>query len=230
MKKPRAFHGVVGDVTMALILLSVFSLNLSFIRISITQSNDLWFLIWNLLLAWIPLVFAWALYTNTGPSGLQWSKRNVVYFIAWILFLPNALYIVTDFVHLEGVFDEPERLFDIVLLASYTIVGVIVGLLAVLLVHIRVVQRFGQRGHWLPVVALLLSGFAIYMGRYLRWNSWDVFINPFALLFDVSDRIVNPANHAITFTTTLIFFSFYGLLYLLVWRLYALATSQRTET
>lgn len=230
MKQPHIFRSTYGGVFMALVLFSLFCANLSFIRVSITHSTSLLFLLWNLLLAWVPLIFAWLLYRNTLQSGLTWSKRNIIYFIFWLLFLPNAFYLTTDFVHLKGYFDDPQRIFDIVLLISYAINGIILGMVALLLVHISAVKRFKNNGHWLPVAVLLMSGFAIYLGRYLRWNSWDVFINPFGLLFDVSDRIVNPSDHLLTFSTTLLFFSFYGFLYLIVWRFYQLASTLQQES
>jgi uncharacterized membrane protein len=71
--------------------------------------------------------------------------------------------------------------------------------------------------HWLPIVSLLLSGFAIYLGRYLRWNSWDVIANPFGLLFDVADRIVNPGEHILTFSATILFFAFLAVIYYVFW-------------
>lgn len=229
MKQPRAFRGAVGNVLIALILMSVFCMNLSFIRVSVTGSDDYMFLVWNLLLAWIPIVFAWLLYARTDYRGLRWSRVNIAYFLLWLLFLPNSFYLVTDFVHLKGYFDDPLRIYDIVLFASYAVMGMLLGCLALLMVHIRAVQRFGSFGHNLAAGALLLSGLAIYMGRYLRWNSWDVVINPFGLLFDVSDRVVNPSNHLLTFSTTLLFFGFYGFLYIVVWRLYQLASQHNTH-
>ncbi len=224
MKQPRAFRGAVGNVVLALILMSAFSVNLSFIRVSVTDSNNYLFLLWNLFLAWVPLIFAWLIYIRTDDNGLRWSKLNIFYFVVWLLFLPNAFYLITDFVHLKGYFDDPQRIFDIVLFTSYAVLGILLGSLALLLVHVRAVQRFASYGHLIAIGVLFASGVAIYMGRYLRWNSWDVVINPFGLLFDISDRIVNPTNHLLTFSTTLLFFSFYGCMYLIVWRFYQLAT------
>ncbi len=168
-----------------------------------------------------------AIFWSTRFGGLLWSRLNIFYFVLWLLFLPNALYLVTDFVHLIGYFDDPQRLFDIVLFATYAVQGILLGCLALLLVHIRAVQRFGRYGHLIAIGALFASGFAIYMGRYLRWNSWDVVINPFGLLFDVSDRVINPTSHIATFSITLLFFSLYGALYYVVWQFYKLATQQR---
>ena len=87
-----------------------------------------------------------------------------------------------------------------------------------LLVHIRALTLYGRRGHLVAGIALLLSGFAIYLGRYLRWNSWDVITNPLGLLFDVSGRIVNPIENPLTFSTTILFFGFLAVLYTVIWR------------
>ena len=176
-------------------------------------------------MAWIPLVFAWLLYISTERSGLVWSLPNFIYATMWFIFFPNALYVVTDFVHLSGWFDDPERMYDIVLFFAYSVCGAILGLVGLLLVHIRTTQRFGAYGHALPVIALLLAGFAIYLGRYLRWNSWDVAINPFGLLFDISDRLVHPTNHTVTYAITALFFALYGTLYVFTWAIYRTATS-----
>ncbi len=227
MKSLRVLKGKYAGAVTALIILSTYSAVLSAVRVVMTNSYDYLFLLWNLFLAWLPLVFAWLLFSRTDSRGLLWSRLNIFYFVLWLLFLPNALYLVTDFVHLTGYFDDPQRLFDIVLFATYAVQGILLGCLALLLVHIRAVQRFGRYGHLIAIGALFASGFAIYMGRYLRWNSWDVVINPFGLLFDVSDRVINPTSHIATFSITLLFFSLYGALYYVVWQFYKLATQQR---
>lgn len=227
MKLSSVYRGKYSGVIAALVLMSVYSMLLSAVRVAITGSNNYLFLIWNLFLAWVPLLFAWLLFIRTDSRGLLWSRLNIFYFIVWVLFLPNALYLVTDFVHLTGYFDDPQRLFDIVLFAIYAMQGIVLGCLALLLIHIRATQRFGRYGHAIAAGALFASGFAIYMGRYLRWNSWDVVINPFGLLFDVSDRIINPTGHIITFSTTLLFFSMYAVLYYAVWQFYVFASKQR---
>jgi uncharacterized membrane protein len=73
-------------------------------------------------------------------------------------------------------------------------------------------------GHLLPLAALLLSGFAIYLGRYLRWNSWDILTNPFGLLFDVANNFVNAGEHIFSFSVTLLFFTFLSVIYFVLWR------------
>jgi uncharacterized membrane protein len=95
------------------------------------------------------------------------------------------------------------------------------------LVHIRAIKRFGTRAHYIPAVVLLLCGFAIYLGRYLRWNSWDIITNPFGLLFDVSSSVIDPVSHTLTFVTTLLFYSFLGLLYFVLWQAIATIRGQK---
>lgn len=209
----------------AILVLSFFSVGLSLYRIWITGTDRYWFLMWNLFLAWLPLVFAWFLYQR-APKGLTWSWENLAWATLWLLFLPNAFYLLSDFVHLKDT-GEVGIMYDVVLLASYSCAGLVLGFTSLYMVHVRMLQRFGRRAHLFVLVALLLSGFAIYLGRYLRWNSWDIITNPFALLFDVSDQIVNPAEHVVTFTTTLLFFTFLSVLYFVIWRAIRLAQSQK---
>lgn len=199
-----------------LLLFSLFGVVLNIVRMIATDSYRLGFLPWNLLLAWLPLIFAWLLYQNTSKFGLVWSKKNAVLFTLWLLFLPNAFYIITDYIHLAD--SRPENLvFDVALITTYMFVGVILGVTSLLLVHDRALKRFGRNAHWLPMGVILASGFAIYLGRYLRWNSWDIIFNPLGLLYDVSDRVVNPTEHSLTFVTTLLFFALLSLLYWSVW-------------
>ncbi len=201
---------------VSLVLLSSFATLLSFIRFYIAGNTLYDFLILNLFLAWLPLIVAWFLYRRT-PKGLVWSWPNFGLFAVWLLFLPNAFYLITDFIHLRYT-SQVDIVFDVILFGTYTFCGVILGLTSLYLVHVRAIKRFGARGHYLPAVVLLLCGFAIYLGRYLRWNSWDIITNPFGLLFDVSSSVIDPVNHPLTFATTLLFYGFFGLLYFVVWQ------------
>lgn len=206
---------VIGFI-QSLVVISIFAIILSLYRIVVTGSEQYSFLAWNLFLAWLPAAFAWALYRRT-KTGLVWSWPNFGWFAMWLLFLPNAFYLITDFIHLEPTQDV-SVMFDVVLFGTYALAGLMLGYTSLFMVHVRAVQRFGDRAKWLIAGALLLSGFAIYLGRYLRWNSWDIILNPFGLLFDVSDSIVNPSEHVLTFTTTILFFAFLSVTYFVIWR------------
>lgn len=113
---------------------------------------------------------------------------------------------VSDFVHLDFT-DKVSLMYDIVMLMSFVISGMLVGW-----VSVYMVQR--QFARWLPIkqvwmvlgAVFLLSSFAVYLGRFLGWNSWDIVFNPADILFDVSDRVLNPAFYPNTYTTTSLFF------------------------
>jgi len=200
----------------SLLLLSGFAIALILFRVIETRSSRYEFLLWNLFLAWLPLIFAWALFRRT-PKGLNWSWLNFILFALWLLFLPNAFYLVSDYIHL-GETGEIGLMYDLVLIGTYAWCGFVLGYTSLYLIHKRTIQRFGQKAHWLPIACLMLSGFAIYLGRYLRWNSWDIITNPFGILFDVSNSIINPINHSLTFSATLLFFSFLAAIYFVLWQ------------
>jgi uncharacterized membrane protein len=111
-------------------------------------------------------------------------------------------------------------LYDAVTFTSFILTGLLLGFTSLYMVHIELKKRMTKRAAWAWVGAILLvCSFAIYLGRDLRWNTWDIFFNPGGLLFDVSDQLLNPREHPAAFTTTLTFFVFLGALYVVVWRL-----------
>lgn len=225
MSKLSLKNKPIREYLNALVLLSLFSIGLTVTRFVLAGNYNYWFLAWNLALAWIPLIFAWALYIRTSKHGLVWSKLNIVLFAIWILFLPNAFYILTDFIHLYEYRNVPLT-FDVVLISSYALIGMIIGFTSLLLVHSRALKRFGRQGHLIVPIALFASGFAIYLGRELRWNSWDIIFNPFGILFDVSEIIINPINQKLSILTTLLFFGLLSLVYMIIWRALKLLTTR----
>lgn len=186
------------------------------------------YLVWNLFLAWLPLVFAWWLVAILKRT--LWSSWEAIAVSAlWLTFLPNSFYMVSDFIHL-GEVSARNLLYDAVMLTSFITVAVMLGVCSLFLVHREVLRRFTTRVSfvWLATIILLCS-FAIYLGRDLRWNSWDILTNPGGLLFDVSDRLMHPASYPEMFLTTGVFAvllsTFYGLAWSAVQLLHSSATS-----
>lgn len=138
-----------------------------------------------------------------------WSRFGPVALTAlWLLFLPNSFYLVTDLIHLEPS-TSISYLYDMVMLTSFVLTGVIVGMMSIYLMHMALRRRLGPRGVYITLGAVfLLSSLGIYFGRFLGWNSWDIVVNPVGLLLDVGDRLVYPTQHQNTYTTTLLFFVF----------------------
>ncbi len=161
------------------------------------------FLCWNLFLASIPLLAAQAFRDSSrrrsaAPLQLGWLAL-------WLLFLPNAPYIVTDLLHLSS--RPPVPLwYDLALLLSCAATGLLLGYVSLIEVQGAVEERFGRVTGWLLATgSLFLSGFGIYLGRFRRWNSWDVLTDPTGIFHDVFDQLLNPASHPRTYAVTLIF-------------------------
>jgi len=144
-------------------------------------------LVWNLFLAWLPLGFAFL------AARFHGSRRDLIACaLLWLLFLPNSPYLVTDLVHLKP--RPPVPLwFDILLVQSFVLTGLWLGFLSVYLMHRLVSHSYGWKIGWLfTVLILALTGFGIYLGRFERWNSWDLFTSPIALSADIWDMLRHP--------------------------------------
>lgn len=220
LRSKERHRAAVYRVIRALLIANAVSLGMLVVRFISSGTVHYWFLAWNLFLAWLPVVFAWLLRQNRHLRPfVHWT--NVVYLLLWLGFLPNSFYILSDYVHLS-VTNEVTLLYDVVLFGSFAINGMILGLMALLMVHEELLKRVKQQyAHAIIALVLVLCSFAIYLGRYLRWNTWDVLVNPAALLFDVSDRIINPGSYPRTFTTTIIFLVFLSSIYYVVWEIVA---------
>lgn len=165
------------------------------------------FLLWNLFLAWLPWLFGAAL--SRAPSHRGRGHRLLPHFGAWLLFLPNAPYLVTDLLHLKERPGIP-LWFDAALLFAFGWTGCLLGFLSLTVVHARIDAWLGKLAGWSFVLAVsLLTGFGIYLGRFLRWNSWDVLVRPHGLFSDVLCRLANPSGHPRTAAVTLLFAAFF---------------------
>jgi len=201
-----------------LFLLSLLSVGFFVVCAIENHSNAFWYLIWNLFLAWLPLVFVLCLLPVITRYGWT-SWLGILLTLLWLTFLPNSFYMVSDFIHLQD-FARVNIVFDAVTFASFVLTGLLVGFTSVYLVHIELIKRIRKFNAWGWVsLVLALCSFAIYLGRDLRMNSWDIFTNPAGILFNVTDPIVNPRAHALAFTTTLTFFIFLISFYVVVWHL-----------
>lgn len=190
----------------ALALLSAVSVGLLSFRILSSDSMRYVFLFWNLVLAAIPLALAWWLLIRVRKYGwLKWQQIGLSFL--WLIFLPNSFYLITDLIHLRPNF-EADLLFDIVLLMSFIVTGLILGFVGVYMLHRELDARLTRPlyGYGIIGVVLLAVSFAVCLGRYTRWNTWDILLQPAGLLFDVSDRVINPSSHLQTYQTTFILF------------------------
>lgn len=185
-------------------------------RILFTDTLRYVFLMWNLVLAIVPLFLAWWLYERL--RSFSWYKwQQLLLSFLFIGFLPNTFYLITDFVHLHPT-AEASLYFDVVMLSSFVLNGIILGFVSIYLVHRQLLRRTGEEKAMLLVgIVFLLASFAAYLGRFTRFNTWDIILRPAGLLFDVSDRFVNPTQHTDTYLATvtlfLVLFSTYCVMY-----------------
>jgi uncharacterized membrane protein len=195
----------------ALGLLSVFTLVTIGVRVAYTGTSVHAGIAWNLVLAWIPLALALLVY-DRARAGAAHSKLLALGAL-WLLFFPNAPYIVTDLKHIHGGASVPVW-YDVVLLSSAAWTGLVLGFLSLYLIQAVVRRSLGPTVAWAFVaVTLALTSFGIYIGRFLRLNSWDVFVQPQAFA-GVFRAIADPLAHPRTVAVTILFTAFLGATYL----------------
>jgi len=183
-------------------LLLLWCVSLIAVRIDRTGSFYYRFLIKNLFLACVPLFLSIVL-RAANHLRLHWLMQLSI-FCLWLLFLPNAPYILTDILHLTRTSDAPAW-YDLALLVSCAGTGLLVGYLSLIDVQGIVARGFGAACGWMfALVSLVLSGFAIYLGRFLRWNSWDVLVHP-TRLFQIMYGVLHPWSHGESLVVTFIF-------------------------
>ncbi len=162
------------------------------------------FLNWNLFLAWLPLFAALVAFLLQGDATRP-RLRVIPLLALWLLFFPNAPYILTDLLHLSP-HDGVPLWYDLLMLLSYAWNGLILGFVSLWLVQALITRWFGFYAGWFGAAsALALAAFGVYLGRFERWNSWDVFTQPHALFNQIIGGILDPAAnlHAIAITAVL---------------------------
>ncbi len=194
-----------------LILFSTYAISLLTFRIWYTESTSYKFLIWNLFLAYIPFLISHYIVRQK-----QHLIKFMFAFVVWLLFLPNSPYIITDIFHLTNRTFVP-LWYDLLLIFSFAMNGMILFFISTYQMHIILINRFSYSIAWIVSSGIMfLTGFGIYLGRFLRFNSWDILSNPKSLFFDISDRFVDPFAHLKTWGFTISYGLFFLLGFLLI--------------
>lgn len=170
------------------------------------------FLSWNIFLAWIPYILS--TYFDVYKSREKW--KQLFLFSSWLLFFPNALYIVTDLIHLEESTNVP-LWYDAILLFASSFIGLVMAFISLQKVEFFLTGIFSRRTvNFIIPVILFTGSFGVYLGRFQRWNSWDVIHDPLALAIDIMSRFVSPVDNYKTWTITIILTALYSLLYIFI--------------
>ncbi|RYZ24324.1 MAG: DUF1361 domain-containing protein [Chitinophagaceae bacterium] len=190
---------------------AAFSTTLSAFRLLYTGSPVLLFLNWNLWLAFVPYYISRQLQRNVG-----WIEQALLFrplFVCWLLFMPNTFYITTDLFHLRPRAGVP-LWFDLALLFSFAWNGLLLGLTALRKMELVVQARWQLRpGSFFTAPALVLCSFGIYIGRYLRYNSWDVLLAPGELSRDMIGLFLHPVQARFDWSMIVLFSALLILIY-----------------
>ena len=201
----HSFYGLLLGTGLSAFLLAA--------RIVRSEQTTHTLLIWNLFLAWVPyLASLWAssLYRRHPERPWLLLAPGAV----WLAFFPNAPYMLTDLWDITLRTPVPFW-YDVGLLSLFALTGLLLGV-----VSLRIMQRLvaAHAGRWLSwlfcLVVVGLSGLGIYLGRFLRWNSWDLVLHPDEVLADIVTRLASPMDHAQTFGFTLLYAAIVLVVYL----------------
>jgi uncharacterized membrane protein len=171
-------------------------------------------LVWNLFLAWIPYLFSLlAAYLYRQQPRRWW--RLAIPATLWLLFFPNAPYLVTDFLHLE---ERPyvPIWYDILLLSIFAWTGIFLAIASLRAMQRLATHYTGRFLSWVFVlIAIGLGGLGIYLGRFERLNSWDFLLRPHSIVVDIMERFANPLDNQRFFGFTLLFTAFLLVCYMM---------------
>lgn len=202
-----------AGLVLALLACGAFPVALLVVRARVADALTFRFLVWNLFLAGLPVLFA------LGADWAWRSRRRILgtaSLVLWLLFFPNSPYLVTDLVHLTE--RPPTPLwFDALILASAGVAGLLAGFASLRLVHVLAARAVGAAWAWVGALALLaLCGFGVYLGRFGRFNSWDVLTSPRNLLYGTTATFGDPLGSKQAVAVTLLFSGFLIVGYLVV--------------
>ncbi len=192
--------------------------SLSIFRCVASGTGTFLFLNWNLFLAGLPLLFSRILLHNARPETEggrnKITKGKVLLLLPlWMLFFPNAPYILTDLFHLGNVASMP-KWFDLLLILSFAWAGLFAGFKSLQDIQ-GMLEKFVSQRKAMIVISLLLftAAFGVYIGRFERWSSWDLIVHPYSVAGDVLEKFTNPLSHLRTWGVTL----FLGTLLNVIW-------------
>jgi uncharacterized membrane protein len=179
---------------LALLASSALSVGALAVEVHATGSSAYRFLVWNLFLAWIPLGAA---VLSTFSARRRLVLPALLFGLVWLLFFPNAPYMLTDYIHLgQRDFRGAPLWYDALMISAFVWTSLMLGFVSLYLMHRCWAGRLGRAASWCAVVGVFaLSSFGVYLGRFIRFNSWDALIRPARLAHVVSNELANPIEH-----------------------------------
>jgi uncharacterized membrane protein len=211
--------GLIGSLKAAnrfyetafMLILSFLCFAASVFRHIYTSSPGFLFLNWNLFLAFVPWALTSAAIIKTTIQNSKIVICGIMLF--WLIFFPNAPYIFTDLLHLRRMLYMPDW-FDLIMVLCFAWTGLLFGFLS--LWDIEEILSKKIKKVYIKIISVLLlfaGSFGVYLGRYLRWNSWDILTSPFKVLQDIGERLINPFEHQTTWGMTIFMGLFLNMVY-----------------
>lgn len=172
------------NTAFSIAVIAIPAIALTLIRPLLSNTDSYIYMNWNLFLGLLPLVFAGLYARNIGGK-----IGSFIWFVLWIGFLPNAPYMITDFIHIADVGPRSILWMDSIMLFAFAWVGMIAWLQSLFMMY--------QRNHiktFIPSISLL-TAIGLYLGRYIRFNTWDILTRPNEIINTVLDVFLHPLNH-----------------------------------
>jgi len=184
-------------------------------RVAYSDSADHLGLIWNLFLAWIPFILA---YFAHAVSWRRISLYLVIPVVAllWLIFFPNAPYMLTDLQDLTRKTTDAPLWYDVLIVVWCTWTGMLLGVISLYLMQDIIIRTVSHAAGWIFVFAIAgLSSFGMYIGRFVRLNSWDILQDPAETAMEILGIVVDPSMRLAAFT--LLYTFFFLFVYLLLY-------------
>lgn len=190
-------------------------IGLVFARVAYSDSGRHLGLIWNLFLAWIPFILAFFAYIVSWRKATLYLVIPVIAFL-WLIFFPNAPYMLTDLQDLARKATDAPLWYDVIIVVWTSWTGMLLGVISLYLMQDIIIRSFGRLTGWIFVFVISgLSSFGIYIGRFVRLNSWDILQNPAETAQEILGIVIDPSRRlaAFTFLYTFFFLFVFLLLY-----------------
>ncbi|HKO82073.1 MAG TPA: DUF1361 domain-containing protein [Chitinophagaceae bacterium] len=194
-----------------------FSFLLLSARIFVTGHMTYLFLVWNLFLAFVP--YAITQWASVDTNILKNRVKLIAMLSTWLLFIPNSFYILTDLFHLDA-FDSAPKWFDLLLIFSFAWNGIVLGIVSIRKIETIMENVTGRNSSLLIVfIVMWLNAFGIYIGRYLRFNSWDIVMQPFSLFREMFEVLFHPLKNKMEWGMIGVYAVFMTVLYITIKKL-----------
>jgi uncharacterized membrane protein len=199
-----------------LIIASIISVVLEKVHTRINGTDNYSFLVFNLALAWIP--FSAALLARASTfNRITFILVMPISTLVWLIFFPNAPYLLTDFQHLVFADGNAPVWFDVILLIWFAWTGLLLGVASLSVMQEMIREKFNSLVGWVFAISMtILSSIGVYLGRFMRWNSWDLLQDPIPIAKDMYAIVRHPITNLPTYIFTILFTLLFLFIYLTV--------------